>query len=287
MKKPDLFLVGAPRCGTTALYTYLKQHPEIFLSRIKEPQFFADFLGEQRRIQNWPDYLSCFAGANGEKRIGEASVAYLAATNSARDIKAFSPEARIIIMLRNPLDVMHSLYHLRRFNDLEDELSFEAALAADERGRRPYEQTYRAKVSFSEQVKRFVDAFGRDKVHFIIFDDFVADTALVYRTTLQFLEVRPDGLASFPVVNASPRARSKVLRKTVSQPPQHLRSMLHRITSERVRSSVGGFLNRLNIVYDKRSLGPELRSRLSIEFAPEVERLSAVVGRDLSGWCRT
>ena len=116
MKKPDLFLVGAPRCGTTALYTYLKQHPEIFLSRIKEPQFFAGFLGEQRRIQNWPDYLSCFAGANGEKRIGEASVAYLAATNSARDIEAFSPEARIIIMLRNPLDVMHSLYHLRRFN---------------------------------------------------------------------------------------------------------------------------------------------------------------------------
>ena len=87
-------------------------------------------------------------------------MAYLAATNSAGDIKAFSPEARIIIMLSNPLDVMYSLYHLRRFNDLEDEPSFEAALAADERGRRPYEQTYRAKVSFSEQVKRFVDAFG-------------------------------------------------------------------------------------------------------------------------------
>ena len=170
---------------------------------------------------------------------------------------------------------------------MEDELSFEAALAADERGRRPYEQTYRAKVSFSEQVKRFVDAFGRDKIHFIVFDDFVADTALVYRTTLEFLEVRPDGLTTFPVVNASPRARSKVLRKTVSQPPQRLRSMLHRLTSERVRSSVGGFLNRLNIVYEKRSIGPELRSRLSIEFAPEVERLSAVVGRDLSGWCRT
>ncbi len=88
-------------------------------------------------------------------------------------------------------------------------------------------------------------------------------------------------------MNASPRARSKVLRKTVSQPPQRLRSMLHRLTTERVRSSIGGFLDRLNIVYEKRSIEPELRSRLSIEFAPEVERLSAVVGRDLSGWCRT
>lgn len=287
MKKPDLFLVGAPRSGTTALYTYLKQHPEIFLSRIKEPQFFADFLGEQRRVQNWSDYLNCFAGADRQKRIGEGSVSYLAATNSARDIKAFSPEARIIIMLRNPLDVMHSLYHLRRFNDLEDEPSFEAALFADDRGRRPYEQTYRAKVSFSEQVRRFVDVFGRDNVHVIIFDDFIADTALVYRTALEFLEVRFDGLASFPVVNASPRARSKVLRKAVSRPPHLLRSMLHRLTSERVRSGAGGFLNRLNIVYEKRTMGPELRSRLSIDFAPEVEKLSAVVGRDLSGWCRT
>jgi hypothetical protein len=288
MKKPDFFLVGAPRCGTTALYTYLKQHPEIFMSPIKEPQFFAEFLGDHRRICSWSDYLNCFAGADLEKRIGEASVAYLAAPNSAKDIKAFSPEARIIIMLRNPVDVMNSLYHLRRFNNLEDELSFESAVAADEHGRRPYELTYRAKVKFSEQVKRFVDIFGRDNIHIIIFDDFKADTALVYRNTLEFLDVRSDCRTSFPVVNANPRARSKVLWKAVSHPPQLLRSIIHPLTSQRARSYLGSFLNRLNIVYEKRQpIAPDLKSRLNIEFVPEVEKLSAVTGRDLSAWCQT
>ena len=288
MKKPDFFLVGAPRCGTTALYTYLKQHPEIFMPPIKEPQFFADFLGEHRRICNWADYLNCFTGADREKRVGEASVAYLAAPNSAKDIKAFSPEARIIIMLRNPVDVMNSLYHLRRFSNLEDERSFESALAADENGRRSYELTYRERVKFSEQVKRFIDIFGRDKVHIIIFDDFKADTALVYRHTLEFLDVRSDCRTSFPVVNANPRARSKVLWKAVRHPPQLLRSIIHPLTSRRARSYLGRFLIRLNVVHEKRPpIAPDLKFRLNIEFVPEIEKLSGVIGRDLSDWCKT
>src|SRR3974377_2022144 len=80
---PDFFLVGAPRCGTTALYTYLREHPEIFMPALKEPNFFADFLGERRRIRTWPDYLACFTEVHDENRIGEASVAYLASHTSA------------------------------------------------------------------------------------------------------------------------------------------------------------------------------------------------------------
>lgn len=288
MKKPDFFLVGAPRCGTTALYTYLKQHPEIFMSPIKEPQFFAEFLGDHRRICNWSDYLNCFAGADLEKRIGEASVAYLAAPNSAKDIKAFSPEARIIIMLRNPVDVLNSLYHLRRFSNLEDEPSFESALAADQHGRRSYEMTYRERVKFSEQVKRFIDVFGRDKVHIIIFDDFKSDTAFVYQNTLEFLEVRADRRTSFPVVNANPRARSKVLWNAVRHPPQLLRSIVRPLTSQYARAQLGRFLMRLNVVYEKRPpIAPDLKARLNTELVPEVEKLSAITGRDLSAWCQT
>jgi Sulfotransferase domain len=287
MKKPDFFLVGAPRCGTTALYTYLKQHPEIFMSPIKEPQFFADFLAEHRRICTWSDYLNCFAGADHEKRIGEASVAYLAAPNSARDIKVFSPQARIIIMLRNPVDVMNSLYHLRRFSNLEDELSFESALAADEHGRRSHELTYRERVKFAEQTKRFIDTFGRENVHIILFDDFKADTAMVYRDTLKFLDVQSDVRTNFPVVNANPRARSQALWNVVRRPPQLLRSIIHPLTSQAARKSVGRLLIRLNVVYEKRPpITPHLMSRLNIEFVPEVEKLGAVIGRDLSAWCQ-
>ena len=258
------------------------------MSPIKEPQFFADFLGEHRRICTWSDYLNCFAGADLEKRIGEASVAYLAAPNSAKDIKVFSPEARIIIMLRNPVDVMNSLYHLRRFSNLENEQSFEAALVADEHGRRSYELTYRERVRFAEQTKRFIDTFGREHVHVILFDDFKADTAVVYRDTLKFLDVQSDFRTNFPVVNANPRARSQALWNVVRRPPQLLRSIVHPLTSQTARKSVGRLLIRLNVVYEKRPpIAPDLMSRLKIEFAPEVEKLSAVIGRDLSAWCQT
>jgi hypothetical protein len=258
------------------------------MTPIKEPQFFADFLGEHRRICNWADYLNCFAGADLEKRVGEASVAYLAAPNAAKDIKAFSPEARIIIMLRNPVDVMNSIYHLRRFSNLENEPSVESALAADQHRRRPYELTYREWVKFPEQVKRFIDIFGRDKVHIIIFDDFKADTASVYQDTLEFLDVRSDCRTSFPVVNANPRARSKVLLNAVRHPPQLLRFIIRPLTSKRARSYLGRVLIRLNVVYEKRPpIDPDLKSRLNIEFVPEVEQLSGVIGHDLSDWCKT
>ena len=112
--KPDFFIVGAPKCGTTALYTYLKQHPEIFMSPQKEPQFFAnDVLGDRRHTCTWAEYLSCFAAARGAKRIGEASVAYLGSPCAPKQIKMFNPAAKIIIMLRNPVDMMHSLHNQR------------------------------------------------------------------------------------------------------------------------------------------------------------------------------
>jgi len=115
MSKPDFFLVGAPRSGTTALYTYLKSHPEIFMSPIKETQFFAaDLLGEHRPIRTWAEYLNCFSGAQSEKRIGEASALYLSSRSAPAAIKAFCATARIIVILRNPVDMMYSLYCLHR-----------------------------------------------------------------------------------------------------------------------------------------------------------------------------
>src|SRR3981081_1659485 len=184
---PDVFIVGAPRCGTTALYTYLKDHPEIFMSPIKEPEFFTDCMGEHRRVRAQADYLYCFAAVRGEKRIGEASVSYLASHTSAKAIKEFSPLARIIIMLRNPVDVMYSMYYLRRFSNLEDQPSFEAALDADARGRQPSLLTYRERAMFAAQVERYITVFDREKVQIIVYDDFKADTRGAFRDTLRFL----------------------------------------------------------------------------------------------------
>src|SRR5882672_1680365 len=110
MRKPDCFIVGAPRCGTTAMYTYLGQHPEIFMSARKEPHFFGTDLSSPALVRDEQQYLSLFAKAQNEKRAGEASVFYLYSQRAAREIHAFCPSARIIIMLRNPVEMMYSLH---------------------------------------------------------------------------------------------------------------------------------------------------------------------------------
>lgn len=287
IRVPDFFIVGAPRCGTTALYTYLKDHSEIFMSSIKEPNFFADFLGEQRLIRTLPEYLELFSGAREEKRIGEASVAYLASHTSARVIKEFSPRASIIIMLRNPVDVMYSMYYLRRFCNLEDESSFAAALEADARGRTVTQLTYRERANFATQVERYISVFGREKIQFIIYDDFKADTKAAFRDTLRFLGVDSDSERKFPRINGNKRVRSRALWFVLRRPPKPLRRIIHPITSRRFRSTLGGYLVRLNAAEEPRPpMEPELRNRLKKEFAPEIDRLSKLLDRDLTGWCR-
>jgi hypothetical protein len=283
---PDFFIVGAPRCGTTALYTYLRDHPDIFMSQIKEPDFFADYLGKRRRVRTLPEYLDCFTGVQGEKRIGEASVSYLSSQTSAKVIKEFSPLASIIIMLRNPVDVMYSMYYLRRFSNLEDQPSFGAALNADTRGRKAPELTYRERARFATQVERYVTVFGREKIHFIVYDDFKVDTREVFQNTLRFLGVCSNSRGDFPKINGNRRARSRFLWRLVRQPPLPLRRIIHPLTSRGFRSAVGRRLLQLNTIEEPRPpMEPELKNRLRKEFAPEIQRLSTLLDRDLTAWC--
>jgi hypothetical protein len=104
------------------------------MSPIKEPQFFADdILGNLRNVRTWEDYLNCFIGGESEKAIGEASVAYLSSRAALHGIKAFNPNAQIIIMLRNPIDVMYSEYSLRIVDTREPSIGFEAALKEEQK----------------------------------------------------------------------------------------------------------------------------------------------------------
>src|SRR6185437_9034148 len=212
-RKPDLFLVGAPKCGTTALYAYLAQHPEIFMSPRKEPQFFAaDIFGEQRNITILDRYLNCFARANGQKRIGEGSTAYLGSKTAAREIKKFSPRAQVLIMLRNPVDVMHAQHSQRVFDHMEHIRDFERAVDSDEErtwhygpflGQKIIRPTYRETARFSDDVKRYFDVFGRENVHVIIYDDFRLNTAATYAEVLRFLRVSLASQMEYPIVNAN------------------------------------------------------------------------------------
>jgi hypothetical protein len=303
IKKPNFFLVGAPKSGTTAMVRYLEAHPDIFMA-IKEMHFFGRDLHLRPPFyrHNLQEYLSEFRGCNGQSQIGEASVWYLFSTQAASEINAFNPDARIIIMLREPVEMLYSLYHEFRYLGDEHLPSFQQALGAEpdrRAGRRIPRQAcfaqglvYREAARYASQVKRYLDVFGRERVHVIIYDDLAAYPSRVYRDTLQFLgadaSYRPE---EFKIINGSKSVRSHTLRAIVKEPLLHsslaaVRPWLPRKLLLGLRN-LGDFAWRLNTLAKKRPpLDAALRSELRCEFASEIERLSELLGMDLAHWTK-
>lgn len=295
MQRPTFFIAGAPKCGTTALYTWLSTHPKVCMSQPKEPQFFAgDILGHQRNITTLEDYLRCFEKGGPAKEVGEASTCYLASPSAARQIKTFNPEAKIIVMLRNPVEMMYSLHSERVFSNMENICDFASAVdSAGERtwaegrfrGQRVIRPSYREMVRFTEQLRRFINVFGRDRVHVIFYDDLLASAAIVYKTTLDFLGLEPDQRESFEVVNENKRARSLSLLGVVRHPGKTVRHVGRFLLPRPTRAVISEWVNRLTTVQEPRpALSTELRRRLVGEFEGEIEALGTLLGRDLSLW---
>lgn len=286
MRTPNLFIVGAPKCGTTSLYAYLRDHPRIYMSPLKEPQHFAgDLRGERRRIRTIEEYLQCFSGARDETIVGEASTAYLASPDAAQKIKAFAPEARIIIMLRNPADKMYSRFNDARFNNREPHKTFEAALAAEEIDGPTMGLGYRGSARYVEQVRRYLEVFGRDKVHIILFEDLKERPAETYEAVLRFLGVPSDGRSDFPVVNRRRSARSMELQEFVRRPPGWLGSIGRAVIPLAMRAGLRRWFSAVNVDSSPPPpLSQDLRRRLTSDFAAEIEELARLIGRDLSRW---
>jgi hypothetical protein len=265
------------------MYLYLKQHPEIYLSVLKEPHFFGrDLTRPPQGIRDEAAYLALFADSRGERRIGEGSVWYLASRSAAREILEFSPSARILVMLRDPVEMIPSLHalYLRTGNE---ELDLEAALDAEADRRRggrlpaaayfPEGLLYTEAARYHDKVERFLDVFGEDRVRVVLFEEFLAGTREVYRSVLEFLEVDRAFEPELSEARASERVRGEALRQLRRVPPEVRTQM--RGAQEKHRSG------------PRAPLPPRLRARLCRELAGDVERLGRLLGRDLSHWCAT
>jgi hypothetical protein len=287
----------------------LSNHPDVFVAK-KEPEFFGADLhfGPQFQLyrRHPEEYFALFDGWDNQTCAGEKSVWYLFSKTAAAEIKAFNPDARIIIMLREPTALLYSLYHVFLADGNEYLPTFKEALAAEDdrrAGRRLSRQTYLAQVlvyretvRFYEQVKRYFDVFGRERVHVIIYDDFSAQTAEVFRKTLAFLGVAPGDIPpEFKVVNGNTNGdhsvRSTMLRaimndRTLRQAAVDLRNWLpYGIFTAMRKTWVR--LNEFNFRESpakRLPMDPDLKLSLLREFAPEVERLSELLGRDLTHW---
>lgn len=294
MPRPDFLIVGAFKSGSTALYEGLRRHPQIFMPFHKEPLYFGDDLTRRYGRYTEAEYLHLFDPAKPGQKSGEASTWYLYSVSAAREIHDFNPQMRIMVVLRNPVDVMYAQHSQLIYNVIEDIPDFAAALAAEpdrRAGRRlppgPINIEnlfYRHSVRFAEQLERYFDVFGRDQVHVMLWDDLRRDGATAVRAALDFLGVDSSVAAAPPNANENKRVRSPLLQRLIFAPRLllPLAPFLRRFPL--VRAVRTRMLDMNSEAKPRTPMDSTLRRELLDEFTPEIERLGRLLGRDLSAW---
>lgn len=303
MTQPNLFIVGAPKCGTTALFEYLRTHPEICFSTLKEPHYFADDLPGNRDITTLADYHRLFEPAEPQHKIvGEASVLYLMSTVAAEKIRRYNPAARIIAMVRNPAEMAVSLHQQLLYSFYEDRSDFLKGWNLQERRRHGYDipsgcrdaavLQYGRICSLGEQLARLYRHFPREQVHVIVLDDLKRTPRAVYRDTLRFLGVADDGRNRFPTINGEKRHRVDWLGRWLIHPPGFLNRWrdhiirnygMRRSLFSRAAVGLGRLLKKLNATSTCRTM-PDAATKLRLReaFHDDVAHLSDLLGRNLS-----
>jgi Sulfotransferase domain len=300
-RRPDFFIIGAPKSGTTSLYDYLADHPDVYEAPVKEPFYFSpDVQGGLRRRFNYgtddAKYMALFSEAGDKKRVGEASTRYLVSHVAPGYIREFQPDARVIAMLRNPVDFVYALHNERFSQGAEDVGDFETALGLDDArragrslppGSNPLGAVYRDNALFGGQLSHWLEIFPRDQVMVIIFDDFVRDTPTKFKEVLEFLEIDPTYQPeTFAVSNPSHRLRGGVVRMVLSSRPAHFGA--HRLLPAVIgQNSTSRLANRVRHSRLNRRPNPrpplsaELRRQLEADFSDDVVLLGQLLGRDL------
>lgn len=297
---PNLFLVGAPKCGTTSLYEYLRRHPEIFFPssegegywRAKEPAFFCTDLDlpADKSIKDEREYLSLYKGVEGHKWRGDASAFYMYSGIAPLRIHEFCPDARILITLRPPAEQMHSWHADCLLGPTENITDFHEAIAASAdrcKGLRlaprgiPAWQDYFGVSQFAGQVERYQRTFGRDAIHVVLLEDIASRPAETYRDILAFLDADPSFAPEFRIYNEPPvrGAFERILDSVHSQPGiRQVSDFLFTYQTRRRLVLAVRRLHRDSAAQDPRDV--KLRERCK----PDIERLAKLIDRDLSHW---
>lgn len=230
--RPNLFIVGAPKCGTTAWVEYLGSHPDIFFAEMKEPHHFSRDFPKWNFISDLDEYLSLFSESGNARVIGEGSVRYLYSKVAAREIRKFNPAAKILIFLRSQEDFLPSLHNQQLYN--RDESIEDFSLAWRLSGQRsvdtipsccrePSFLDYAAMGRFHEQVERYYDVFPPEQIRVITFAEWVSDPRPVYLQILDFLGLEDDGRTTFAPVNEAKHHKSKLVASVTQIPPPWVR----------------------------------------------------------------
>ncbi|MDP2213493.1 sulfotransferase [Phenylobacterium sp.] len=301
--KPNTFIIGAPKCGTTALAQYLADHPDVFVCYPKEPSYWSSDLQRYDSAVALPSlnaYLKLFEGArrSDAKVVIDASTRYIFSEVAVRRILEFDPLAKFIVMLRNPIEIAHAYHMEKLFNSTEDIEDFSAAWLAQvdrERGERlppacvePKELQYGRIASIGSQLEALLAIVKPEMVYIGFQEDLRRNPLECYRGVLQFLGLEFDGRTHFPEVGASRRHRLAKLGQYYQQPPGWLKPFVRLAKRFVQRDLPPSFKEVIKSSLVKRQprdpIEDGLRASLAAYFAEEVGIIERITGRDLLHW---
>lgn len=300
---PNFFLVGAPKAGTTALFTYLAQHPQIYTSPIHAPSYFADEvrpenLGEEllrdyhrgvperssKLVLDWGGYLDLFRQVRNETAIGETSPIYLWSGTAPRNIAAAIPNAKILMILRDPADRAFSEY----LNYLTVGAVSHSFTRQIQRALRPRDRKMGKDYPFLEfglyyqQVSRYFEYFPRHRVHILFYQDYQREPRQSVSAILEFLGVDPN----LPIDQARKHNQPRVPRLRTTGYCLKRLGIWHR-ARRLLPEPAARFLRPLALA-ERKSLVMERKDRelLVAYYRDDIAKLSALLNRDLSSWSR-
>ena len=296
MTMPNFLIIGAAKAGTTSLYRYLRQHPQVCMSEVKEARFFAFHHEEERfrgprsdwlskgSVTSLEAYRALFKPRPGQVAIGEASPLYLYSARACALMRQLVPSVKIIAVLRQPADRAFSHFLDNRRSLVEPISSFEKALDAEsqrmsERWGAPW--YYRDRGYYHRQLGIYFDAFPRDQIGVWLQDDLRADTSRVSREIQAFLGIELVETDAIRRHNVSQTPRGLGLGRLLSR-GSAARRLGKRLVPGRFRSPLRGLADRT--AYTRPVLQRSLRRELTEGYRTDIEALQSLINRDLSHW---
>ncbi len=303
MTWPNFLIIGAAKAGTTSLYHYLQQHPAVYRSLHKEPNFFA-FDGETtagrgpgfckmlRKRYTVETYRALFTGATTETAIGEASTKYLYRLHSVERIYHYRPDMKLIAVLRHPVDRGYSQYRQNLMKGQEIAHSFEAAVAIEPQrlaadGQDKYH--YLDRGYYGRQLQAYFKRFDPAQMRIYLYEDLVANPARLLADIAEFLEID----SAFPFDTATRHNSTGKARVPKYYPVFRLWRWLKETRRGKVKYRQLNRLRKRLINYTMKALNhstwmpplrPELRRQLSERYRDDIALLSELIHRDLSHW---
>jgi hypothetical protein len=296
IRKPNFFIVGAPKCGTTSLNYYLQQHPDIFMSNYNEPHYFGKDLNKLNNVHitEKNKYLNLFLTVKDEMVIGEKSPYYLFSSLAPLEIYKFNPKAKIVIMLRHPTHMIHSMHSQYYYSGNENERIFSKALRLEkERMKGKYipknidlieKLLYKTYVyKLPSQIKNYLDIFKKENVKFILLDELKNNVDETYKKLLQFLEVNSSFTPKYNIVNPYKTFRLKIIRDFIKKYSPYFGDLRSKFMNKPL--GIMKFVEKINVRYIEQSLiDSRTKEKLDEEFFPIIKELEEIINKDLSHW---